>query len=296
MNQLRVLAHLYSQPLMIEQYAWDAFNHHAGDIGIPNESRARMCSSCDPAEAPARYFNVLELMRLAGDVSQSFNGESSALPNDTAIITFRDVIVKHADEFECKYLGLTDLDDIDAALAHVEADANIRNVLLRFINSPGGSSIGVPETAARVEALARIKNVKTFNDSQCCSAGVYIGSQSNEFFVTPSAFTGSIGVVKPPILDFSKNLAMNGITPTIIKSGKFKDTGTQLRPPTQEEIDMLQRQSDRMMKMFRTAVKNGRPRMTVDAMEGQVFVGSEAVEVGLADAVVADLNEALAQF
>jgi protease-4 len=134
------------------------------------------------------------------------------------------------------------------------------------------------------------------SDSICCSAGVFIASQASEFFVTQSAHTGSIGSIRPPIIDISEQLKANGVKATIIKAGKFKDTGTMLRPITQEEIAMLQDYVDRTNKLFKDAVKSGRPRMSADNMEGQIFFGRQAVEVGLADAVVADMAAALAAF
>jgi signal peptide peptidase SppA len=292
----RLLSLLYFQPLMIERNAWDAIL--AANDGVhhqrPAISPARTCSSCDEASpAPARYFRVLELRTLS-----DFRLPTSdlSLPPDTAIITVRGMIVKHAEEWECEAFGLTDLDDVDAAIAHVAADANIRNVAFVFVNCPGGSCIGVPETAARVEALRRTKNVISFSDSVCCSGGIYIASQASEFFVTSSAHTGSIGAIRPPIIDISEQLKANGVKTTVIKAGKFKDTGTMFRPITPEEIAMLQAYVDRVNAMFTAAVKSARPRMSADAMEGQIFFGREAVEVGLADAVVADLSEALAAF
>jgi signal peptide peptidase SppA len=311
MRYARILSKLYAQPLLLQPSAWHAFDHalrdvmDTGRIQLPKMPIARIHDDnpdldgsdddCPPSCAPARMFRgVLELRRLAPDLSQSFNAEVE-LPNDTAIIHFDGVLDKHISMMDMMCYGGVDLDDIDAALAYVAADANIRNVLLVF-NSPGGSVIGVPETAARVEALSRAKNVITFSDSVCCSGAVYIGSQASEFYVTASTYSGSIGVIRPPILDFSEALKEQKITATIIKSGKFKDTGSMLRPITDEEKTMLQAQSDRIMGMFTTAVKSGRPKMSADAMQGQVFFGTEAVEVGLADAVVADLNEALAAF
>jgi signal peptide peptidase SppA len=300
----RLLSLLYFQPLMIERNAWDAILaandgvHHQRPPVAAGVSPAKLCSSCDePMPAPAsRYFRVLQLTRLAGDLSQSFNDDAAIMPADTAIITIRGMIVKHAEEWECDLMGLTDLDDVDAALAHVAADANIRNLLLNFVNCPGGSCIGVPETAARVEALRRSKNVISFTDSVCCSGGIYIGSQASEFFVTSSAHTGSIGAIRPPIIDISEQLKANLVKTTVIKAGKFKDTGTMLRPVTPEEIAMLQAYVDRVNAMFTGAVKSARPRMSAAAMEGQIFFGAEAVEVGLADAVVDDMAGALAAF
>jgi signal peptide peptidase SppA len=299
----RILSRLYSQPLMIEANAWRAFEEYARTATVvsPARANARVCD-CDEIlpEPRPRYLNVLELRRLApvavviADPAQE-NG-LALTPADTAIITIEGMIVKHADPEECEDFGLTDLDDVDAALALVAADANIRNVLLNFVNNPGGTIIGIPETAARIADLCRTKNVISFSDSQCTSGGTYLASQASEFFITESTYTGSIGVIRPPVIDISEQLKANGVKATIIKSGQFKDTGSMLRPITPEEVAMLLEQSDRIMKMFTDAVKRGRPRMTADAMQGQVFFGSQAVEVGLADAVLPDMAAALAAF
>src|ERR1041384_8250969 len=280
---MNALTNLLSHPLFMERNSLEAFfQHNAGRASIdpPKIDRARLCGSCDDElpEPPARYLRVLKYLRLAAPIAEIIVGsdQSVAALNDTAIITFNGPIVKHADEWECEIFGLTDLDDIDAAIAAVSADENIRNVLLNFVNCPGGTSIGVAETADKVYALAQKKNVFTFSDSFVASAGIYIGSQASQLFVTASTYSGSIGVIIPAILDFSKNLQMNGITPHIIKAGKFKDTGTSLRPPTQEELDMLDAQIARQKAGFDKAVKRGRPAIRTDAMQGQLFVGAEA--------------------
>ena len=299
---MNLLSRLYSQPLMIEPNAWAAFDERNREVTIPDHrgDDARLCTSCsEPHVLPPRYtrLGVLELLTLKPTKPTLMLGsEEAPPPNDTAIVTFNGMIVKHVEEFEARYLDLVDLNDVDAALAHVAADANIRNVLLKFVNCPGGSVIGVHETAQRVYDLAQRKNLYTYSDSVICSAGVYIGSQASQFFVTASTFSGSIGVMKPPIMDMSKMLAANGITPHIVKAGKFKDTGTQLRPPTPEELEMLNGQAARMHEMFRSTVKRTRRAMRAEQMEGQVFFGDEAVSVGLADAVLPDLESALAAF
>jgi capsid assembly protease len=298
----RLLSLFLFQPLMMERNAWDArlAAHDGAQYQRPVITPARSCSSCDEPMPlpPARYqrLGVLETFLLRPNTGENTAAGLEPMRHDTAVITIEGMIVKHAEEWECEFMDLTDLDDVDAALAHVAADANIRNVALNFVNCPGGAVIGMFETAARVEQLRRTKNVISFADSVCCSAGALIASQASEFFVTPSAFTGSIGVIRPPIIDISEQLKANGVKATIIKSGKFKDTGTMLRPITPEEIAMLQGQNDLIMEMFTDAVKAARPRMTADSMQGQIFFGRQAVEVGLADAVVADMNEALAAF
>jgi capsid assembly protease len=288
---------------MIEAKAWAAFHELSrnAEVGTRNGrvpdsvTPAKTCGCDDPVSSAPPYNRCLELMRL-GPSDNYYDEEDFQLPNDTAIISFDGLIVKHCDDFEAMIFGLCDLDDIDAALAQVAADANIRNVLLNFVNCPGGTIIGVPETAGRVASLASAKNVFAFSDSVMCSAAIYIASQASQLFVTESTYSGSIGVILPPIIDMSVMMERAGIKATIIKVGKFKDTGTQLRPVTDEEKKMLLAQGELIFGMFTAAVKSGRPGMASEAMQGQVFFGREALEAGLADAVLPDLAAALAQF
>jgi len=296
MRYAQIIRKLYAEPLLIEQSAWRAFDHALRDLmqrdGKIKLPRIEIDDPADPGDpesptpATARHARILEMPSL-----------------DTAVIYVDGVIDKHVSLFELQCYGGCDLDDVDAALEQVSKDDAIANVLLVF-NSPGGSVIGVPETAAKVAALSRIKNVKAFSDSICCSAAYYIASQASEFFVSSSTYSGSIGVMQPPIIDISKMLAKDGVTVTTIKSGKYKDTGSMFRPITDDEIEMLQARSEKIAGMFYDAVRNGRgtvgPRMgeTVsdETMQGQIFFGDEAVDVGLADAVLPDLAAALAQF
>ena len=299
MRFARIISKLYAEPLLLEPNAWRSFDHALRNIvgapalGYAKRNRegkvaGRVDIDPDPEagdDSPATRQDAILEIRTPAQMSAP----------STAIIRVEGVIDKHVSLMDLECYGGCDLDDVDAALEQVGSDDSIQNVLL-FFNTPGGSIIGVPETADRIYALAQKKNVKSFCDSICCSGGIFLASQASEFFVTKSAYTGSIGVISGPFLDFSKQLEHQGITPTIIKSGKFKDTGTELRPMTDDEKTMLQERSDRIMGMFTGAVKRGRPSISAASMQGQVFFGSEAVQVGLADAIVSDLAEALAQF
>jgi ClpP class serine protease len=206
------------------------------------------------------------------------------------------VLDKHVAMMEMMCYGGVDLDDIDAALAYVAADANIQNVLLVF-NSPGGSVIGVPETAARVAALSPHQERHTLSAIRLSAAPPFTSARRpRSFYVTPSTYSGSIGVIVRPS-SISRRTCSR-------KDHAHDHQERQIQghrhaaPPDhrRKSSTMLQAQSDRIMGMFTTAVKSGRPKMSADAMQGQVFFGTEAVEVGLADAVVSSLDEVLAQF
>lgn len=303
MRYSQIIRKLYAEPLLLEQSAWRAFDHALRNMILGS------------ATVPVAGFGVSQkrtsIAKLHDD-NPDLDGEDGPGPTsqpstlryqriikmpslDTAVIYIDGVMDKHVSMMDLMCYGGCDLDDVDAALDQVRTDDAIQNVLLVF-NSPGGGVIGVPETAAKVAALSRVKNVKAFSDSMCCSGAIYIASQATEFFITQSTYSGSIGVICPPIIDISKALAKEGVAVTTIKSGEYKDTGSMFRPITDDEIEMLQARCDKIYGMFTDAVNSGRPSVTNENMQGQLFFGSEAVEVGLADAVLPDLAAALAQF
>lgn len=295
MRYAQILQKLYSQPLLLEPSAWRAFDHalrdlmNGGKVTLPRiEMPPEMPEdpASDDQDSPCKNGNTNEA---EGNCVLSF----PAL--DTALIKVCGVIDKHISMMEMLCYGGCDLDDVDAAIEQVRKDDMIKNVLFVF-DSPGGTVIGVPETAEKVYALARQKNVKSFSDSICCSAAYYIASQAGEVFFTESTYGGSIGVIMPPIMDISKMLAEQGVASTQIKSGKFKDTGSMLRPVTEQEIEMLQERSDLIMRMFTGTVTRTRPMITDATMQGQVFFGSQNRDANLCDELVPDLAAALAQF
>ncbi|HEY3898936.1 MAG TPA: S49 family peptidase [Chthoniobacter sp.] len=187
-----------------------------------------------------------------------------------------------------------DLNDVDRALARVSSDKSIKNVLL-CINSPGGSVNGVPETAARVAALAQQKNVFAYVDGMACSAAYWIAAAADQILATPSSMTGSIGVYLA-LLDQSRWLENEGLHVETIKSGTLKAAGASWKPLTDDERAHFQSMVDEIGVMFRGAVREKRPGIDDDTMQGQAFFGASGLQAKLVDAHVADRAAAFAQF
>ena len=137
-----------------------------------------------------------------------------------------------------------DLNDVNRAIARVESDSGVENVLLS-INSPGGTVSGVPETAGRIAALAEKKNVKAMIDGMGCSAAYWLASAADEVFATPSSMVGSIGVYLA-ILDESRWLEDQGVSIQTIKDGKLKAAGASWKPLTDDERAYFQEMTNQI--------------------------------------------------
>lgn len=200
---------------------------------------------------------------------------------DIGIVFMDGVIDKHVSAMDMECYGGCDLEDIDAALSFFRDEPTIRQVLI-VANSPGGSVIGVHETALRVAALDRIKPVTTYIATDCCSAAYYICSQSRRIVSSMTARVGSIGIILA-IVELERQLEMEGIGVQVIKSGKFKDMGAFWRKLTDEEFALLQAKSTELHNRFKEAVTSNRSRIAPESMEGQSFYAIEAEDRWLVD-------------
>lgn len=209
---------------------------------------------------------------------------------NVAVIHLNGVLDKHISDFDMSCYGGFDIADFDEAVAEAAADPKVEQVVLD-INSPGGSVVGIAESAARVAQLTKSKEVHAFVDCEACSAAYYIASQADHIAAAPTSIIGSIGVYLA-IMDQSRRLEMEGYKVELIKAGKFKTMGSSIRPMTDEEREMFQGLVDGMHADFRAAVKSGRRgpterggHQTVSdaAMEGQWFFGKDAIGARLVD-------------
>ena len=163
-------------------------------------------------------------------------------------------------------------------------DQGVKAIVLR-INSPGGSVAPVQEIHSELKKLE--KPIVASMSSTAASGGYYIAAIADEILANPGTLTGSIGV----IMQFTKLKGLYekiGLEQQVVKSGKFKDTGSPLRDLTDEERALLQATLDDVHNQFIDAVFEGRQehltREDVVALaDGRIFSGQQALKHKLVD-------------
>ena len=163
-------------------------------------------------------------------------------------------------------------------------DQAIKAIVLR-INSPGGSVAPVQEIYSELKKLE--KPIVVSMGSTAASGGYYIAAIADEILANPGTLTGSIGV----IMQFTKLKGLYekvGLEQQVVKSGKFKDTGSPVRDMTDEERELLQVTLDDVHNQFIDAVFEGRQahltREEIVALaDGRIFSGQQALEHKLVD-------------
>ncbi len=166
------------------------------------------------------------------------------------------------------------------------------------VDSPGGSTYGIPEMAREIRAARDVKPIYAVaNGGMIASAALYLASQATQMFASESSFVGSLGVLIAHE-DQSQNDAKEGFKTTFIHAGKHKVEGNPHEPLSEAGKEYMQGIVDEIYGGFVQAVADGRnlPTETVDRDfgQGRMFTAPKALEVGMIDGI-ATLDEVLGE-
>jgi protease-4 len=175
-------------------------------------------------------------------------------------------------------------DDIAATIDGLNQRDDVGAVLF-VVNSPGGSVVATHEIYDAVKGLDKPK-VAYFRE--VAASGAYYVATGTDYIVSdPDAITGSIGVIAT-FTDFADLLQKVGVNVTAIKSGPYKDIGSEFRNMTPEEADILQTMINETYNEFRNIVITNRgSRLNLAKFnaiaDGRILSGRQAYAVGLVD-------------
>lgn len=243
-------------------------------------------SGCRPKKKPV-YVQTDVGMDMEEDWSRAGQYNQARLMiqsvgGSTAYIQIRGMILKQA-EFDDWLEGeATSLTLLDLALDMV-AEGGYLNLILDF-NSPGGSVIGLMETAGRIKAVqARGVHTIAYTSLMCASASYYLASSCQEIFASPTAIVGSIGTYSV-FIDFSAAAEMAGLKYEVFvaRNAPYKAAGENgsLTDPQKEE---MQRHVDEADAMFQAQVKGSRRNLNLEAASTGAWWYAKSSPIGLVD-------------
>lgn len=161
---------------------------------------------------------------------------------------------------------------------------NVKAIIIR-INSPGGAVGPSQEIYREILKTRKHKKVVASLGSVAASGGYYVACAADGVMSNPGTITGSIGVIMG-YTNFRELLEKIGMTPIVIKSGMYKDTGSPTRDIREDERAMLQAVTTGIHEQFVTAIAEGRnmEREKVAVLaDGRIFTGEAAQTEGLVD-------------
>lgn len=160
-------------------------------------------------------------------------------------------------------------------------------VVLR-IDSPGGEAAGATHAHRRLRKLRAKYNVPlyAYADEMAASAAYELACAADEIWLPDTGTVGSIGVIAT-LFDRTEQNKRTGFNIELVTSGARKADNHADRVITDE---VRQRIQDRVMHLANifwgvVAKARGVSPKAVAALEAGVFLGSDAVDVGIADGV-----------
>ena len=234
-------------------------------IGIWERARTKLRSSA-PNLGLGKYVAVL---RIEGTI---VDGRSSKLPVKPPI--------------EVPLVGEERAGDLTVVQAarQVAGDKRAAAVVV-YVNSRGGSATASEAIRQALDVIAARKPLVVAMGPIAASGGYWVSTPGRWIVARPSNLTGSIGVLSGKIVtgEMWSKLMVNRET---IAFGKHATIGSDERPYSDEEREIVKRQIDRIYALFIDIVSKAR-KMTPEEVDpiaaGRVWTGRQAFERKLVD-------------
>ena len=283
MNYPRIFERVYGAPLCITESAFLAM--HA--VLLPRMiGRVPMPTLADLAGP--QPFTPVTPPRPAPVVGQQPNKLYGMAAPGIAVVPINGILARNVGPIEAAFCGMVSFDSIAKALDQACADPTVEQIIIP-IDSPGGEVTGTPELAAKIAGIKQ--TVVAFTDGVMASAGIWLGSQADEVYCTPSAITGSIGICRA-FLDNSAALEQQGMKMQIFTEGNYKAIGQPGYSLSDADIALIQSSVLYAYTMFADAVRAGRGDIApLQQKSAECYRGQQGVDAGLVDDVVNDFNE-----
>ncbi len=175
--------------------------------------------------------------------------------------------------------------EIVSTLQTLAKNKSVKAILLR-VDSPGGGVAASQEIFEEVESIRdSVKPIVVSMGSLAASGGYYVSCGATRIVANPGTITGSIGVIAM-FPNYAKLMGKLGLQMDVIKSGKYKDSGSPFRQMTEQDKKYFQGVVEDSYDQFLNAVAKER-KLPIGKLkkfaDGRVFTGAQALKLGLVD-------------
>lgn len=245
-------------------------------VNIALRNQSDVVAALIKAEERHRELDALQTQPLS-PMQGSYNAQ---VRNGVCVIECIGPIMRYASLFSMMS-GATSVQTMAMDFTQAIQDEQVKAILFYF-DSPGGEVAGISEFASQIRDARGTKPIWAYVGQDCCSAAYWFASATDRIVTAETAVLGSIGCIAmvpdPKARD-------DGMLEIVSSQSPNKRTN----PNTKEGKAQLQNMVDALADVFirQVAVNRGiEPEAVIqDYGEGGVFVGQNAVEAGMADAL-----------
>ena len=183
--------------------------------------------------------------------------------------------------------GATSIEKLQSDFRQMVSNDAIKSIVLN-IDSPGGMSDLIMEMGDEIFSARGQKPIVAVANTTAASAAYWLGSQAEQFFVTPSGQVGSVGVYTVH-QDKSAQQEKEGISTTMISAGKYKVEGSPFGPLSDDAKEHMQERVNETYSEFISAVARGRGTSEEVVKEaygdGRTYRAKTALAMNMVDGV-----------
>lgn len=283
------LAHLSMQTWLLLPRAGHVMEHAAMRELANRQDLASPVLTDEVSQAMLR--SQRQNHKLTGGVLASSHAGGGArydVVGSTAVIQVSGVLMKELQPVYRLYGFGTSYHDVSAAIDAASTDPSVRAIVLMF-DSPGGSADGLESLALKIfnRREQKGKKIYAYAYGLCCSAAVWLASQTSLVVASPVTFYGSIGTYRM-LYDTTEWYKQMGVRAVMVRKGEHKAIGMDGVAVTPEQEAEISREADAVYEKFKDVMVRGRPQLkaSIDKLaSGQVWGEEEAKKLGLIDSV-----------
>ena len=291
-----IAARLFDTPLMVDARKASAI---AAALGGRIVEGGVMVLGAEAIEHIAFSGGRPSAGRVGDRLGRAYDREGLApfdLVDGVAVIPVEGTLV-HKGAYVGSYSGRTSYQGLQSQIVRAARSDAVKGVAFE-VDSFGGEVAGAFETADMIAGLSKLKPTIANLTDHALSAGYLLAAPARQVVLPETGRAGSIGVITLHA-DYSERLAKDGVRVTILAAGAHKADGNPFEPLPDAVAGRIRAELESMRQTFAGAVGRYRgarlDRGRALATEAQDYRGSEAVAVGLADAV-GPANDAFAAF
>ena len=235
-----------------------------------------------------RLLGKLSAVDAVPELSAESEGKTSAgvkVVSRIAIIPVHGILVARSGQIDNTCSELVSYEklrvQIKSALDHELVD----EIILDF-HTGGGSAMGCKELADYIRASTQQKPITALVNFAACSAGYFLASACSKVIASPTAITGSIGVIMETY-EVSRAEDEAGITFSTFYRGEHKNDNSPHEPITDQSIIEINKKLDEMYQLFTQSVADyrGIDVQAVIDTQARVYSSAEALALNLIDEI-----------
>ena len=171
--------------------------------------------------------------------------------------------------------------------------------ILLHIESPGGTVVDADGIYRAIKSYKEQYKVPVYAyvDGLCASGGMYIAAAADKIYASDVSLIGSIGVISPPIFNFSKTMEKLGVESLTLSAGIGKDDLNSFRPWKADEGQVYQKIINYYYDHFVNVMTTNRPLLNktklIEVYGANVFSAEQAKDYGFIDEAGISLNDTI---